>query len=206
MEDASFFVAILYSALYSPAPLSPVLVSCRCDVGAATEVADAVAKFSKGGGIAGVLHAGGVLRDALLSQQTASHVRDVYAPKARGGQLILQVQKQGPWYSPMKLLCRLLPVLQGPPAYAVTEYRLQIINSCMPTCEQAVQQQAAQKVVLFSSIAALTGPAGSSNYAAANALLDAAAEGCQGTGWVCRSCLSVCAMRVLPADHADCNL
>ena len=47
--------------------------------------------------IAGLLHAGGVLRDALLKQQTASHVRDVYAPKARGGQLILQVKQQGRW-------------------------------------------------------------------------------------------------------------
>ena len=58
-------------------------------------MAHAAARFSRGGGIAGVLHAGGVLRDALLGQQTASHVRDVYAPKARGGQLILQVRKGG---------------------------------------------------------------------------------------------------------------
>ena len=77
----------------------------------------------------------------------------------------------------------------------------QMINMCMPTREQAIQQQAAHKVVLFSSIAALTGPAGSSNYAAANALLDVAAEGCQGTGWVCITCLSLWAIHAASADR-----
>ncbi len=48
---------------------------------------------------------------------------------------------------------------------------------------QAISGHATHNVVLFSSIAALTGPAGSANYAAANACLDASAETCQLQGW-----------------------
>jgi hypothetical protein len=49
-------------------------------------------------------------------------------------------------------------------------------------CAQALSGQATPQAILFSSIAALTGPAGSSNYAAANALLDAAADRLQSYG------------------------
>lgn len=47
---------------------------------------------------------------------------------------------------------------------------------------QATSRQATAQTVLFSSIASLTGPAGSSNYAAVNALLDAAADELQMQG------------------------
>jgi hypothetical protein len=62
----------------------------RCDVGAASEIEHAAASFGKGGPVTGVLHASGVLCDAVMRQQSAAHVRDVYAPKATGGRLILQ--------------------------------------------------------------------------------------------------------------------
>ena len=60
-------------------------------MGTASEVAHAAASLGRHGPITGVLHASGVLRDAVLAQQSAGHVRDVYAPKARGGRLMLQV-------------------------------------------------------------------------------------------------------------------
>ncbi|BDA51455.1 probable oleandomycin polyketide synthase, modules 5 and 6 [Coccomyxa sp. Obi] len=101
----------------------------RCDVGMEAEVAEAAARFGAGGCIAGVLHASGVLHDALIGQQSAALVREVYAAKAAHHLL-----------------------------------------------------QAVDQTVLFSSIAALTGPAGSSNYAAVNATLDAAASRLQTQG------------------------
>lgn len=63
-------------------------------MGTASEVEHAAACFGEGGPVTGVLHAGGVLRDAVMAQQTAAHVRDVYAPKATGGRLILQASFQ----------------------------------------------------------------------------------------------------------------
>lgn len=42
--------------------------------------------------LTGVIHAGGVLRDATLHQQTAQHVRDVFAPKAANLQTLQQVR------------------------------------------------------------------------------------------------------------------
>ncbi|CAL8465604.1 g5140 [Coccomyxa elongata] len=106
----------------------------RCDVGMEAEVADAASRFGAGGRIAGVLHASGALHDALVVQQSAALVREVYAAKAAH---------------------HLLHVLTG---------------------------QAVDHTILFSSIAALTGPAGSSNYAAVNATLDAAAGRLQAQG------------------------
>lgn len=47
---------------------------------------------------------------------------------------------------------------------------------------QALSGQAVDHTVLFSSIAALTGPAGSSNYAAVNASLEAASARLQSQG------------------------
>lgn len=49
-------------------------------------------------------------------------------------------------------------------------------------CLQALSGQAVDHTILFSSIAALTGPAGSSNYAAVNTTLDAAAGRLQSQG------------------------
>ncbi len=41
----------------------------------------------------GVLHAGGILLDAPLAQQTPRHIRTVFAPKANGLQSLLQVNR-----------------------------------------------------------------------------------------------------------------
>lgn len=95
-----------------------------------------------------ILHAGGILQDALLPRQTDASIRAVHAPKTAG-------------------LRRLLGSAAG---------------TASPL----------QRVVLFSSIAAVTGPAGSTNYAAANGALDAAADRLQlrggwwvlGAGWL----------------------
>ena len=51
-------------------------------MGAEIEVADSAASFGAGGRIAGVLHASGVLHDAIISQQSAALVREVYAAKS----------------------------------------------------------------------------------------------------------------------------
>lgn len=54
----------------------------RCDVGLQCEMAESAASFAAGGRITGVLHASGVLHDAIISQQSAALVREVYAAKA----------------------------------------------------------------------------------------------------------------------------
>lgn len=64
----------------------------RCDVGAAEESA-AAAGFAAGGGASiGLVHAAGVLADATLANQTAGHVRSVFAPKVAGADGLLQVR------------------------------------------------------------------------------------------------------------------
>lgn len=92
----------------------------------------------------GLLHAGGLLHDAPLQRQTPRLLREVFAPKASGAQLL-----------------RLHACYAAP----------------------------LQHCVLFSSIAALTGPAGSANYAAANAVMDALAHRVQAQG---RHCSPAC--------------
>ena len=107
--------------------------------------------------LAGFLHAGGVLHDAGLQQQTPATIRAVHAPKAAGLHQLLAA-----------------------------------------TALAAPVQQA----LLFSSIAAVTGPAGSMNYAAANAALDAAASNLQLQGGRCCSGCG-CQPLVLPTPAAD---
>lgn len=51
-------------------------------MGMEAEVADAASRFGAGGRIAGALHASGVLHDALVGQQSAALVREIYAAKA----------------------------------------------------------------------------------------------------------------------------
>ena len=108
-----------------------LLSACMCD---AAMQADAAAALSgpeaESQPLAGLVHAGGVLRDAALQQQTAGTIRAVHASKTAG-----------------------LARLMGAVGHAAPLHQ----------------------ALLFSSIAAVTGPAGSSNYAAANAALDAAA-------------------------------
>jgi acyl transferase domain-containing protein/NADPH:quinone reductase-like Zn-dependent oxidoreductase/acyl carrier protein len=84
----------------------------------------------------GVMHAGGVLADALLEQQQLSGLRKVAAAKPA-----------------------VLPLIQH-------------LSMLAPV----------SSTVLFSSVAALLGSPGQSNYAAANAALDAAAGALQGAG------------------------
>lgn len=79
--------------------------------------------------LCGVVHAGGLLADAMLARQTGASVRAVLAPKVLGGRLLLQLAAAAPL----------------------------------------------QLSALFSSTAALIGPAGQANYAAANAMLGALA-------------------------------
>lgn len=80
--------------------------------------------------VSSVLHAGAVLRDALLSAQTVASLRAVFAPKVTGA------------------------------------LRLGRAAAAMPL----------QAAVHFSSLSALLGTPGQSNYAAANAALDGLAQ------------------------------
>jgi len=140
-----------------------------------------------------MLHAGGVLHDAIMLRQTPSQVRAVFAPKHAGAANML-------WVSTRICSATISASLRRPahartfgtactrthdnPAYVaefVTMTALIFLNrhahwrqasSCMPV----------ETYLLFSSVAALTGPSGSASYAAANAAMDAAAEGCSMQG------------------------
>lgn len=113
-----------------------ILVLGKCDASMQADAAAAAVCLATAP-LSGLLHAGGILRDAAVQQQTAATIRAVHAPKSTG------------------LRCLLArPALAAP----------------------------LQQCLLFSSIAAVTGPAGSSSYAAANAALDVAAEQLQSQG------------------------
>ena len=53
----------------------------RCDTSAAGEWAAAAAQDGSAAPLWGLLHAGGVLRDAVMGGQSAERVREVFAPK-----------------------------------------------------------------------------------------------------------------------------
>ena len=46
-----------------------------------------------------MLHAGGILNDATLHNQTPAHVRSVFAPKTAGATALLRVRKTLLWLS-----------------------------------------------------------------------------------------------------------
>ena len=109
-----------------------LVVMQRCDVSSASEARSALGPVSGCGRmIDGVMHAGGVLRDAVLPNQTAGGVRDVFAPKVTG---LSHIESSLNGSAPVRML------------------------------------------TLFSSISALLGSGGQSNYASANASLDARSE------------------------------
>ena len=65
----------------------------RCDIGSLEDVAGCVRAASSGAGpLTGVVHAGGVLQDAALRNQTAGHVRAVFAPKIGAATALTQVR------------------------------------------------------------------------------------------------------------------
>ena len=105
---------------------SGLVTAAAADVGCREDVA-ALGSSSSGAPLHSIMHAGGVLADAVLSGQTAASVRAVFAPKVTGGQLLLQLAAAAPL----------------------------------------------QQAALFSSTAALIGPAGQANYAAGNSMLGA---------------------------------
>jgi NADPH:quinone reductase-like Zn-dependent oxidoreductase len=120
-------------------PLFSSMVSITaCDVSAASDVNGLFrgALGSASPALSALMHAGGVLADAALQNQSVASMRTVAAPKSVALQLLVQ-----------QLVS--LPVVSS---------------------------------VLFSSMAALLGSAGQSNYAASNASLDAAARQLQRAG------------------------
>ena len=111
-----------------------VIVMQRCDVSSVEETRSVFSIRSHSGHdvmFQGVMHAGGVLQDAVLDNQTAGRVRSVFAPKVDG---LSRIEHQVTGSIPMRMF------------------------------------------TLFSSIAALLGSGGQSNYAAANATLDSRSE------------------------------
>ena len=106
-------------------------IAQRGDVDALFDVIDAQAVP-----LAGVLHAAGVLRDGVISQQTADNLHTVLAAKVTGSWLL----------------------------------------------HEKTRNRALDLFVLFSSVSSLLGSPGQSNYAAANAFLDALAFYRRGLG------------------------
>jgi hypothetical protein len=121
-----------------------VLTVHRSDTSLAKECGGVAARLrdtTRGGLHAGdalgaVLHASGVLRDAMLAGQRAGTVREVMAAKVAGGNRL----------------------------------------------GDACGVDAVDGTVMFSSIAALMGSSGQTNYSGANAALDAAAAAGRGAG------------------------
>ena len=120
-------------------PLFNSMVSITvCDVSTASDVSGLFRRAlgSASPALSALMHAGGVLADAALQNQSAASMRTVAAPKSVALQLLVQQLVSVP-----------------------------VVSS-----------------VLFSSMAALLGSAGQSNYAASNAALDAAARQLQRAG------------------------
>lgn len=72
---------------------APSLAVRRCDVGVREEAANAATLTAAGAPSVGLVHAAGVLADALLSNQTPALVRRVFAPKAAAEQALSQVTR-----------------------------------------------------------------------------------------------------------------
>jgi hypothetical protein len=62
----------------------------KCDVGRVSDVAS-IEAAAAGRPVAGVLHAGGVLQDAVLANQDLHHIRTAWAPKAAGAQHLMAI-------------------------------------------------------------------------------------------------------------------
>lgn len=60
-------------------------------MGLKAEVDAAVSQFRQCSNISGILHASGILHDALVGQQSAQLLREVYAPKGAGALHLLRV-------------------------------------------------------------------------------------------------------------------
>ena len=64
---------------------------CRCDVSSKAETHQLAKEANLDYAVGGYLHAGGILNDALLTRQTADHIRQVFAPKHYGAVNLAQV-------------------------------------------------------------------------------------------------------------------
>lgn len=118
------------NVLPSALTASAVFTVTMADVASAAATTACGSSSSSGGTVlAAIIHAGGVLSDALLPKQTHAKLQSVLAPKLQGVQQLSQIAGAAP----------------------------------------------VQYTALFSSTAALIGPAGQSNYAAANEMMNAAA-------------------------------
>ena len=115
------------NALPSALTASAVFTVTMADI--ASAAATTACGSSNGSVLAAIIHAGGVLSDALLPKQTYAKLQSVLAPKLQGIQQLSQIAAAAP----------------------------------------------VQCTALFSSTAALIGPAGQSNYAAANEMMNATA-------------------------------
>ena len=61
-------------------------------MGSAHEVAACLQATRLKEQVQGIMHASGLLQDALISRQCAALVREVYAPKVPGSRALMQVQ------------------------------------------------------------------------------------------------------------------
>lgn len=130
--NAAFALTHADSPLYSAC-----VTTSMCDAAASEDMGSVISSVhSTGPAVASVMHAGGVLADATVANQTVSGTRAVYAAKA----------------------------------------------SAMQGIQSVLQRIPAATNVLFSSVAALLGSAGQSNYSAVNSLLDTAAQRLQLAG------------------------
>jgi len=132
-------------------PLSLQSKSCmtiyKCDAAMTADIEGLYTATQSSPALVGVLHAGGVLSDATLANQTISSIRTVFAPKITALQKLLFSSNNG-----------------GKRGSDTGE------NAGM------LSNQPLTSTVLFSSLAALLGSPGQLNYSIANSWLDTAAS------------------------------